>query len=84
MLTPSLKALASTCEGIMLLWRASCTRFCRPFMRFRPPVSRILRTAAGLPSTQLLGARASVTSEAKNCARPFSLALAEEWAMNSD
>src|SRR5438270_913863 len=50
----------------------SCTRCCRPLTRLSPPVSTIFRTATGLPSTKLLGASASVTSDAKNCARPFS------------
>ena len=70
--------VVSTCEGSMLLWQMSCARFCNPFTRLSPPLSMNLRTATGLPSMKLLGASASVTSEAKNCALPFSRALSLE------
>ena len=68
----------------MWLWRASWIRFFSPLTRLSPPVSTILRTAAGLPSTQLLGASASVINEAKKCARPFSSLFNADCSMKCD
>ena len=84
MVSPTLNGVASTIEGSMWLWRASWIRFFSPLTRLSPPVSTILRTAAGLPNSQLLGASASVISEAKKCARPFSSLFNADWSMKCD
>ena len=81
MFSPILNDVLSTCNGIMWLCRMSLTRFFTPFTRLAPPVSTTLRTAAGLPSSQLLGARASVTSAVRNCACPFSRSPSAEPAI---
>src|SRR6185436_381989 len=59
----------------------SWARLRSPAITLPPPVSTIRWSAAGLASSQLLGASASVTSEAKNCARPLPRASSADRPM---
>ncbi|MCY1496600.1 hypothetical protein D9M68_305370 [compost metagenome] len=72
MFSPTLNGVLSTCAGRPRLFSMSWVKWRTPRARLMPPVSSILRRAAGLVSGELLGATASARSEATNCARLFS------------
>ena len=59
----------STVDGMPPLWRTSCARCRAPSSRLRPRVSTALARALGLPSSVLVGAAASVSSDTAKRAR---------------
>jgi hypothetical protein len=59
----------STWDGIHPFAAMSERIFLRPATTLAPPLSRIFRSAAGLPTSVLVGATASVSSEAAKRAR---------------